>query len=97
MTLFTPNERAEYDAEQDAIRAVRKAMSVAKTIGQGSDVSALKEQLEQNLKHSQESYEFLKALRYRVNTLSCSNLEHTEMSYLNTAMAELEKIEGIKK
>lgn len=95
MGLFTENERAEYQAEQDVIQALRKAMNVSKIIGQGAEVTKLKEQLEHSLKQSQEAYEFLKVLMARHST-GFNKMEHDTYSYINCAMKELAKIEGIK-
>lgn len=96
MGLFTKEERAEYNAEQDVIQALRKAMNVSKVIGQGEEVTKLKEQLDFSLKQSQEAYEFLKVLMNRHST-GFNKLDHDTHSYIKCAMTELAKIEGIKK
>lgn len=94
--VFTDSERALYNAEQDVIQATKKAMAVAMEVGQGVDSTKLKNELQQNLVHTQEGYEFLKVLMNR-HSSGFNKLDHGTYSYISSAMRELEKVEGIKK
>lgn len=94
--VFTDSERALYNAEQDVIQATKKAMATAMEVGQGVDSTKLKNELQQNLVHTQEGYEFLKVLMNR-HSSGFNKLDHDAYSYISCAMRELEKVEGLKK
>lgn len=94
--LFNEDERKLYNAEQDVIQATKKAMTAAMEVGQGVDSTKLKKELQQNLVHTQEGYEFLKVLMNR-HSSGFNKLDHDTYSYISCAMRELEKVEGLKK
>lgn len=73
-----------------------KSIEKAYKLGQSEDVTAIKAELEETLKHAQEAYEFYKVVMNRL-CISENHLESTTKNYLREIGTQLEQIKGIRK
>jgi len=81
---------------RDIQHKVASAINEAYQAGQSEDVTQIKAELEETLKHTQEAYEFFKVVMNRF-CISENHLESTTRSYLSEVGKQLEMIKGIKK
>lgn len=84
------------DLKYDIQHKVASAINEAYQAGQSEDVTQIKAELEETLKHTQEAYEFFKVVMNRF-CISENHLESTTRSYLSEVGKQLEMIKGIKK
>lgn len=83
------------DLKYDAQMKLAQALNSAFLLGQSEQVTQVKEDLSETLKHAQEAYEFFKVVMNRMQ-FSDNNLEETTMSYLRCIGEHLQKIEGLR-
>lgn len=84
------------DLKYDIQHKVASAINEAYQAGQSEDVTQIKAELEETLKHAQEAYEFFKVVMNRF-CISENHLESTTRSYLIEVGKQLEMIKGVKK
>lgn len=85
-----------YRIKDSSAQRIRDDIEAAYKLGQSEDVSQLRAELDETLKHAQEAYEFYKVVINRF-CISENHLESTTKGYLHEIGDQLRKIKGIKK